>query len=234
MPLRGIMWSGRSARPDPAEPGAGAGRLPGAGRFAGESSVVHHVGDEAADVRVHAPGDVEEDAAVGREGMHAVTEEMLERAHAGPVGVDGLCDLGELLGVTEQDDAAGGDGGGKGVGEPELAGFVDDEHVDGIRTHRGAGEQPRRSGDDVVVTGGALVVVLDVVDSVDWPVGGLADRAQRASFLGEPVDDADIRLSMAWWLMAVTPTRLPWLTRVWMTWAPVKVFPVPGGPWTGR
>ncbi len=38
---------------------------------------------------------------------------------------------------------------------------------------------------------------------------------------------------MAWWLIAVRPTRLPCWTRVWTMWAPVKVLPVPGGPWIG-
>ena len=36
---------------------------------------------------------------------------------------------------------------------------------------------------------------------------------------------------MAWWLMAVMPTRRPAQTRPWTRWAPQYVLPVPGGPW---
>ena len=36
---------------------------------------------------------------------------------------------------------------------------------------------------------------------------------------------------MAWWLMAVMPTRRPARTSVWTRWAPQYVLPVPGGPW---
>ncbi len=36
---------------------------------------------------------------------------------------------------------------------------------------------------------------------------------------------------MAWWLMAVMPTRRPAQMRLWTMWAPQYVLPVPGGPW---
>ena len=41
-----------------------------------------------------------------------------------------------------------------------------------------------------------------------------------------------MRLLIAEWLNAVIPTRLPARISVRMRLAPVKVLPVPGGPWT--
>ena len=38
---------------------------------------------------------------------------------------------------------------------------------------------------------------------------------------------------MAWWLIAVMPTRLPAFTSASARWAPIQVLPVPGGPWIG-
>jgi hypothetical protein len=48
----------------------------------------------------------------------------------------------ELERVAEQDQVVGGGRGGEGVGEGELAGFVDQQDVDRIVTHPFVGEEP--------------------------------------------------------------------------------------------
>ena len=181
--LRPVWWAA-----DPAQPGAGGGGgLQGAGGVAGEPALVHDLGDEVADVGVHAPRHVEQDPAIGWEGPHPFAEQVLEGADPGAVGVAGLGDLGQLLRVAEQDHVRGRDGGREGVGQAELAGLVDDQHVDGVVAHRLAGEQPGGPGDDVVGPGGTPTVVVDVGDASDGAGRCLAHGAQVVAGLSEPL-----------------------------------------------
>ena len=60
-----------------------------------EAALVDHLGDEAADVGVHASGAVEEDSELGRD-RAVLSEQVLEHRGAGSVGMYALGDLREL------------------------------------------------------------------------------------------------------------------------------------------
>ena len=66
-----------------------------------------------------------------------LAEDVLEDARARAAGVFGLGDLTELEGVAEQNHVSRTVGRRDGVGERELTGFIDDQHVDGILAHLG-------------------------------------------------------------------------------------------------
>ena len=97
---------------------------------------------------------------------------MLERGCAGPVGMDALRDLGSWLRVAEQDEFERARPDRDDVGERQLAGLVDEQHVDRAG-HVRAGEQPRRAGRDV-----------------DWPAGerrpDIADLPVRSTHRATP------------------------------------------------
>src|ERR1043166_1443064 len=99
------------------------------GGLGGEAAVVDGLGDEAADVRVHAVGGGEEDAAPGGDGGEAVEEEV-ERRLAGAAGVDALDRLAELRLVAEEHEVLRRGAGGDEVDERHLAGLVDEEVVE--------------------------------------------------------------------------------------------------------
>ena len=81
----------------------------------------------------------------------------------------------------------------------------------GLLAHRPAGEQPRRPGDHVEVTARAPGVVVDVPHAASDPSFALRtarNLPESPSSLNRSTV-ACIRLSIAAWLIAVTPTRLP-------------------------
>ncbi len=68
------------------------------------------------DVRVHAPGEVEEDTSIRRNG-HIAAEQMIERRHTNSGRVASLQWLRELTWVTDEDEVACGTRHRKHVGE---------------------------------------------------------------------------------------------------------------------
>ncbi len=98
--------------------------------------------------RVHAVGAVEEVAAFGGQG--ALTFD--QPAECGPVdglGVGALADLRQLLRVAQQQQVGGRRCDGNGVGQAELAGFVDHQQVEAARRNTvRVGEVPGRTPDD--------------------------------------------------------------------------------------
>ena len=99
---------------------------------------------EAADIRVHAPGAVEEHAAAGRNRV-VLAEQVIEHRRARAVRMGALADVRELLRIAEQHDAACALSNGERVGERDLARLVDEEDVDGL-AHLLARPQPCRAG----------------------------------------------------------------------------------------
>ncbi len=202
-------WSARSHR----KPGAGDGALGRAARVAGQAALVDLLGDEAAHVGVHPAGLDEEHPAVGRD-RHLVAEDVLEHAAPAATGVRGLRHLRELQRVTEQDQVAGRPRRGQGIGQRELAGLVDDQHVDRSIPHGVAGEQPGGAGDEVELGLRAGAVATDVGDARQAAVVGRRLRRRtalstpRSPFCAKTSTTSSRRLSMALWLMAVMPTRL--------------------------
>jgi len=101
------------------------------------------------------------------------TQDVLEHACAGSVGVFGLSDLTELQGIAEQDQILRGVGRGDGVSESQLTGFVDHEYVDRKRVKLLSGPQPRRTRDQVVLRTFRLLGRLGVTDSLERTALGL-------------------------------------------------------------
>jgi hypothetical protein len=149
-------WIHRSA-------GAVVGALDGARRVAGEPSLVDPLGDEGTHVRVHPPRLGEEHAAVGGDGG-VLAEQVLEHAGTAAARVGSLRHLGELLGVAQQDHVRRRAARGECVREGQLAGLVDDEHVDRCVVHVAAREQPRGPRHEVELLLGALGVGSGVGD----------------------------------------------------------------------
>ena len=92
----------------------------------------------------------------------SLAQDVLQHAAPATAGVGGLGDLGELQRIAEQDEVVRRTRRGKRVGQRQLAGLVDDQHVDRRVAHVAAGEQPRRAGDQVELglwRTGALAVV---------------------------------------------------------------------------
>src|SRR5438552_1285760 len=73
---------------------------------------------------------------------------MLEDRCASISGVNSLRDLGELEGITKQDEVAGGGSNGQRVRERYLAGLVDEEVVERL-VHVLLCEQPGGAGDEL-------------------------------------------------------------------------------------
>ena len=112
-----------------------------------EPTLVERLRDEAADLRVHPPRLLEEEAELGRDRL-VLAEQVLEHARAGAVGMDALRHLRELERVAEQDERRGRGAAGERVGEAVLAGLVDDERVE-LAVELLAREEPRRAGDEL-------------------------------------------------------------------------------------
>ncbi len=124
------------------------------------------VGDELADVGVHAARDGEEDAAIGGD-QGLLAEDVLEDAGAAVLLVARLRHLGELEGIADQDHALACAGGGNDrVGEAVLAGLVDDEVVD-LFVQRGACAQPARAGEELDATFEGVVCLRRARDLLD-------------------------------------------------------------------
>ena len=124
--------------------------------------VVHGLRDEPADVRVHPPRPVEEDAPVGGDRGRPV-EQVLEARVARPPRVDALHRLPELHLIAEQDEVAGARAHRDQVRDGDLARLVDEEVVERL-VELGAREEPRRSGDELEIAGRHVLVRLDVLD----------------------------------------------------------------------
>ena len=114
-----------------------------------EPARVDEVGDEPADVGVHAPALLEEDAAVLGD-RRVAAEQVLEHGAARAARVGALRDLGELERVAEQDQVAGRGADRDRVGERDLPGLVDHEVVE-RRVELLAREQPGGAGDELHV-----------------------------------------------------------------------------------
>ena len=180
-----------------------------------EPALVDLLGDEPADVGVHAPGLGQEHAAVVGH-RHVVAEHVLEHAVARRrSGCTAWATCGSWSGRRAARGCGPTSGRGQRIGQRQLAGLVDEQHVDGRGRHVLAGEQPRRAGDEVELVLGARPVARDVLDvGQSASRGSWARREPRADRSSSPasVNTSTIsssRLSMAWWLMAVIPTRRP-------------------------
>ena len=114
----------------PAQTGAELGVLYGAARMAGQTTFVDLFRDEPTDVGVHSTGLSEEDASIeGHGGL--IPQHVLEHTEPSSMGVGGLGHLRELQRISQQDEVLGRPGGGQGIGQGQLARFVDDQHIDG-------------------------------------------------------------------------------------------------------
>ena len=94
-----------------------------------EAPVVVRVRGERAELRPQPPGLREEEPAVGRHGL-VVAEEVLEHREPRALRVRALRDLRQLVRVAEQDERPRGRPDREHVGERELPGLVDEEHVE--------------------------------------------------------------------------------------------------------
>ncbi len=114
-------------------------------------------------------------------------EEVVEDGYARAEGMGRLRGLGQLLGVAEQDERGGGGSHGEGVGQGELAGLVDDEHVDSIAEGLarpqpcGASDEARRA------RGERRRDALGVTDLVD-------ERSSRRTGSGTVIDAGGARV----------------------------------------
>src|SRR6267143_5846989 len=93
--------------------------------------------------------------------------------------LDGLL---ELARVAEKDDALRRGRDGEGAGERKLAGFVDDENVDGVLVLL-AGPQPRGTAQDVDGTGAERGERLGIVLELDDPA---CDGVVLSDFVAAP------------------------------------------------
>ena len=118
-----------------------------------EAPVVVGVRGERAELRPEAPGLGEEEPSLRGHGL-VVAEEVLEHREPRPLRVRALRDLRQLVRVAEQDEGARSRPDREHVGERELAGLVDEEHVerplrrvdvDGL-AREGPRRYPRRAG----------------------------------------------------------------------------------------
>ena len=117
--------------------------------------------------------------------------------------------LGQLLRVAQQHEGPRGRGDGDGVGEGELAGLVDDQHVDGL-AHVLARPEPGGAADEWPTSPASSASRAGLV------AGGLAGRG-RSAVLGclrdlvhaPAAPTSSSTLPMTACDRAVTPTRLP-------------------------
>ena len=144
-------------------PAGAADPLAGGVGMARQPPLVDLLGDEAAEVGMHPPGDRQQDAAVGRHGG-VVAEQPVEAGEAGGAGMRALHHLRQLARVADEHDVAGAAAHGEQVGEPDLPGLVDDERVEGAR-ELGPAEVEGGAADDV---------------------GAAPERRRRAGAIGAP------------------------------------------------
>ena len=168
---------------------------------------------------------IDEQAALGRD-RRVLAEQVLQHGHARARRVDRLRDLGELLGIAEQDHVARARAHRERVGERDLAGLVDQQVVERL-VHLLAAEQPRGPGHEVVAAAGEVGDVLGVPDQ---PALGLVAVAPSSLYFFSPANGSPggayfstsaSRLWIAAWLPEATPTRWPCSIRCRIRWAPV-------------
>ena len=94
-----------------------------------QPALVVRLRGEVAELGPQAPGVLEEEPAVGRD-RDVVAEQVLEDGTLRLLGVRALRDLRQLVRVAEEDEVARARPGRERVGERELTGLVDEEHVD--------------------------------------------------------------------------------------------------------
>ena len=110
-------------------PGAECGRLALELGHAREAVVVDDLGDEAANIGMHAARALEEQAHVRRD-RRVVAEQVLEHRAPRARGMRALRDLRELQRIAEQHDVARRGSHRERVGERHLPGLVDHKRVD--------------------------------------------------------------------------------------------------------
>jgi hypothetical protein len=142
-------------------PHPGAGELAGgvdaltdAAREGLESTLVHRLRDEPADVRVHPPGLVDEQAPLRRD-RRVLLEQVFEHRHACAGRMNRLGNLRELLRITEQNHVARARAHRERVRQRDLTGLVDEQVVERA-VHLLAAEQPRGPCQQVVVAAGEV------------------------------------------------------------------------------
>ena len=159
-------------------------RLPAELRAGAEPALVELLRRERADVRVHAPRVVEENAA-GRVDGRRFTEEVAEGGDVGAGRMNPLDGLVELAGVAQQDEAPRCLADGEGVREAHLSRLVDDEHVHRVG-HLLTRPQPRGAAGEVGVAGVECLGHLRVGAGPDdafvarWPRSGGSPRDSTA------------------------------------------------------
>jgi hypothetical protein len=126
---------------------------------------------------VHPPALLQEDAAIFRDRLVSV-EEMLEHRRAASLGVHTLGHLCELKRVAEQDERVGRRPHGEGVGERDLPGLVDDEHVE-LPVQLLTRKQPRGTGDELRLGAEDIGQNLRRLDLVTTLVGGVPPLEPR-------------------------------------------------------
>ena len=99
---------------------------------------VEELGREAADRRMKPPRLLEEQPAVGGDGLMAVQQVMKGR-DIRAFGMAALHGLVELLRIAEQHDGPGSLGDGQDIRQRHLRGLVDEQHID---RRRGIGPRP--------------------------------------------------------------------------------------------
>ena len=209
-----------------------------------EPALVVGVGGEVAELGPQAPGLGEEEAAVGRD-RHVLAEQVLQHRQARVLGVRALRHLRQLVRVAEQHERAGARAGGKHVGERQLAGLVDEQHVD--RPLRRVQVDGRRVSDQPVPatrskegSAAATVSTDETMQRLVKAVSGQSSaRARLTPLKVKSCASASCwiarrRLWIALWLSEVTPTRLPSRISAIAIRAPCQVLPEPGGPCTNR
>ena len=163
---------------------------------------------------MHPVGDRQEQAAIRRQSSFGA-EDVLQRRCPGAVGMDALADLGQLVGIAEEDDRPGRRAGRHRVGERLLARFVDEQDVDAPLELR-AGEQPAGPGDDIDRPIGKGLGDLGVrrLGHLGQLVGRLAPSIRCRARSGTPASRAASTVSRSRFVMALCawaemPTRRP-------------------------
>ena len=122
----------------------------------------------------------EEDASVGRHGRF-LAQDVLENAQTSSTGVGGLGHLGKLQRIPQQDEVVRRPGSGQGIGQGQLARFVDDQHIDRRLLHDLVRKQPGGAGHQVELVVGTALTGIGVLHPRQTAVIGLvvlADAVQ--------------------------------------------------------
>ena len=112
--------------------------------------LIHRLGDEGADVGLHAIRNVQKDAAMRRNGPFTA-QQMLQNRIAAVKRLLPLPHLRELRRVAQKHDVPGACGKGECVGERHLSGLVDEEVIELFCELLACEEPSRTAGEEVVV-----------------------------------------------------------------------------------